>query len=144
MNVNKITVANVSFTKDRQKCESTSEQTKSHVARNIGVATGIALSAGLVYTQLKSLKTVTGKRYLVAGFNENGKSLNDVIPRVVKRGENGKILPLNNQPSDRSKEIVKGLKMTLAVWSAGITALSTAIGGLIDSNINASRQNKNA
>lgn len=112
----------------------------SNLGRNLGVATGVVAGSVLMYTQLQSLKTVQGKRNLIAGFKERGKSLNDVVEKVLERDKTGKIIPLDpGTASSRSKAIVKGFAANLAVWGAGITAVTTLFGKLIDTNINSNR-----
>lgn len=143
MSIQPINSASVVFTgKDKQTEKGNTYQT-SNIARNTGIAAGVISSGILMYTQVKSLKTIQGKRNLISGFHDRGKSLNDVMKRTVKRDNNGKIIPLEpGQVNDRTKAVVKSFKTTLAVWGAGITAATGLFGKLIDTNINASRAEK--
>jgi len=143
MSIQPINNAQVSFTAKEHKTENGNPYKKSNTAKAIGFVSGLAVSGGLMYAQLNSLKTMKGKRNLIAGFHEQGKSLRDVMDKVVNRDESGKIIPYEKGTvSDRTKAIVKGFKTTLALWGAGITAATTIMGKLVDSNINSSRQKK--
>lgn len=108
---------------------------KSNTAKLGGFAAGVLIAAGLMHSQMSALKTISGKKNLIEGFHIRGKSLNDIAPRIISRGENGKIIPPENNVSVRTKAIVKGFKKTLALWGAGITAITTALGAVADSSI---------
>ena len=75
---------------------------------------------------------------MIEGYNEAGKSLNDVMKRVVKRDENNVIMPAK-EPSERTKKIVSSFKTTVALIGAGITAATTLIGKFIDVDISSKR-----
>ena len=137
--------AAVGFTARDYKTDKSDSSKKTKIARNTGFVAGLAASGLLMYSQIKSLKTIQGKKNLIAGFHERGKSLNDVMARTVSRDEAGKIIPLaKGAVTDRTKAIVRGFKSTLVLWGAGITAATTAVGSLIDANINAARAERNS
>ncbi|MCD8377707.1 MAG: hypothetical protein LUB59_02840 [Candidatus Gastranaerophilales bacterium] len=140
MSIQPINSVSVHFTGKEKKTDNGNTYKSSSIAKTTGFVIGAAVAGGLMHSQLKALKTIKGKRNLIAGFHERGKSLNDVKERVIRRDEAGKIIPYEKgQVSDRTKSIVGGFKSTLAVWGAGITAATTIFGNLIDANINTSR-----
>ena len=101
-----------------------------------GALVGAALAGALYISQMRSLKTISGKRNLILGYQDNHLSLNSVKQKVVKRDENGKIIFPKDGINDRTKAIVKEFKTSLALWGAGIVALSAGIGKIFDSSAN--------
>lgn len=112
---------------------------KSNAGKTTGLVAGIALASGLMHSQVRSLKTISGKKNLIEGFHINGKTLNDIADRKITRDAEGKIIPPIDGVSERTKKIVKDFKKSLAVWGAGITALTTGIGAVADSSITSVR-----
>lgn len=112
---------------------------KSTVATITGLATGLALSGLLYNGQMRSLKTISGKRNLILGYHEHNKTLNQVKKRIVNRDKSGKIIPPKDGITDRTKSIVKDFRNNLLLWGAGITAITTIAGRLIDSSLNDKR-----
>lgn len=102
----------------------------------IGAATGAVIAAGLMYGQLHSLKSIRGRRNLIAGFHDRGISLNNIMKKVPTRDKEGKILAPEKGVTARTKKIVGGFKKTLALWGAGILAATTGAGKAVDTHIN--------
>ena len=107
----------------------------SNNGKAFGLGAGILVAAGLMHSQMTALKTISGKKNLIEGFHLRGLHLNDISPRVITRNQNGKIIPPENNVSERTKNIVSGFKKTLALWGAGITAVTTTLGALADNSI---------
>lgn len=112
---------------------------KTSAGTAIGIASGVALAGGLMHSQLRALKTIRGKRNLLSGYHERKITLNDIQDRVPVRDENGKIKPYAKGVSPRTKKVVGEFKKTLALWGAGIVAITTGLGKLADANINATK-----
>ena len=132
-------ISSVSFTGKEKTTENGNSYKTSNIGRNVGIAAGLVASGLLMHNQLSALKTVKGKRNLIAGFHDAGKSLNDIMKKTVSRDKNGKIISLDGEASARTKKIVSGFRTTLAVWGAGITAAAGLLGKAVDANINISR-----
>lgn len=130
----KIQPVNASFT-GTKRTEKGNEYQTSNIGKKVGLVSGVALGAGLVGAQLCSLKTVAGKRNLVESFIAEGKSLNDVMKKTVKRTLGGTIIPPENGVTERTKKIVKDFTKTISLYGAAIAGLSTAVGAVVDKNI---------
>lgn len=138
MSIQPVSSANVCFLGKEKTTEKGNTYKSSSVAKIIGFSSGVVLAGGLMYSQVKFLKTFTGKRNLIEGYHEAGKALNDVMKRVVKRDEHNVIVPAT-EPSERTKKIVSNFKTTVGLIGAGITAGTTLIGKFIDVDINSKR-----
>ena len=138
MSIQPISSTTVSFSGKEKYTDKGNSYKSSSIAKVIGFSSGVALAGGLMYSQMKALKTFKGKRNLIEGYNEAGKSLNDVMKRVVRRYENNVIMPAK-EPSERTKKIVSSFKTTVALIGAGITAATTLIGKFIDVDISSKR-----
>ena len=135
MSIQPINNVSASFTGKKLTTEKGNSYEKSNTAKFVGFASGLLIAAGLMHSQMGALKTVSGKKNLIEGFHIRGKSLNDIAPRIINRAEDGKIIPPDGNVSDRTKSIVKGFRKTLALWGAGITAITTALGAVADASI---------
>ena len=128
-------ISSNSFTGKLKRTEKGNSYENSNVGKTVGLGAGLLVAAGLMHSQISALKTIAGKKNLIEGFHLRGKSLNDISKRVINRAEDGKIIPPVNNVSERSKSIVNGFKKTLAIWGAGITAVTTALGALADNSV---------
>lgn len=129
----------VDYTGKVMKTDKGNSYEKSNVGKATGLVAGLALAGGLMHSQIKSLKTISGKKNLIGSFHINGKSLNDVEPRVIIHNSEGRIVPPEGGVSQRTKKIVKEFKQTLAYWGAGITAITTGLGAIADTSITSVR-----
>ena len=138
MNIHSVSSTTVFSSRERHTAKGNLYQT-SDSGKYVGLGAGAVIGGGLVLSQMRALNTISGKKNLIEGFHVRGKSLNDIYPRKIVRGLDGKIVPLNGQASDRSKKIVGKFKKTLMFWGAVIVALSTALGVAADKNFNVVR-----
>ena len=139
MSVQPVSNISTTFTGKTVTTKNGNSYEKTNAAKAIGLGTGLVIAGGLMHSQLSALKTITGKKNLIEGFHLRGKSLNDIAPRVISRGDDGKIMLPVDKVSKRSKDIVKGFKKTLLLWGTCITALTTGIGAVADTSINSVR-----
>ena len=104
-----------------------------------GFLGGVAIGSILLATQMRSLKTFSGKRELLEGYHMRGKKLNDIMPFKITRNTEGKIIPPEGGVSERTKKVVKTFKNSLIRFGVGITAITTLVGGVSDKNTNLER-----
>lgn len=107
----------------------------SNIAKCVGLGTGTMLASGLVYSQMNSLKTISGKKNLIEGLMLEPDKLKLKYPRNITRDSNGKIIKPLDGVTERSKKIVKDFKKHLYGWGVAIIALSVGLGALADGSI---------
>ena len=119
------------------RCKSCDDCVSSHVGKIAGCATGAVLGGGLVYSQMKELDTISGKKNLLERFYLDLKSPEDAPKRTIIRNSEGKIVLPVDGVHERSKIIAKSHKNYYKKWAVFLTAVTTGLGYLADRSITA-------
>ena len=136
MNINAVspTISNFHGTKTT---ENGNVYHTTHTATTIGLLTGAALAGALVRGQVKSLKTIEGKKSLLEPYHQKGKYLKDIMEKQVD--DNGKVIFEKNGATKRSNKIARRFINAVIGWGALFTGATTGIGFLADKNTELAR-----